>query len=48
MLVTHDLDYAVSRGDRTIALLRGEIALDERGARTKDGIAAVWSTGTEA
>lgn len=48
VLVTHDLDYAVSRGDRTVVLLGGEIALDQRGARTRGCISAVWSTGIEA
>ncbi len=43
VLVTHDIDYALARGDRTIVLVGGELAMDERGAsRTKERIGIVW------
>ena len=43
VLVTHDIDYALSRGDRTITLVQGNVVGDETAAgRTLDRVAAVW------
>lgn len=43
VLVTHDLEYAISHGDRTLAMIDGQFALDVRGPdRSVRAIAAIW------
>ena len=43
VLVTHDIDYALSRGDRTITLVEGNVVGDETSVgRTRERVAAAW------